>query len=172
MMTLRFYSLNNIPVCHTAVLTVVIVSMASLVLTYLITEGLYLSTTFGGMLLWRWPKWPSSIWDGLLLGPTLLSLSFWWWWLRWMAEMMSAAAAALGCVVPHTVRTCRRWDVCLLPGGALCHWGTNSNKPTKSLLLGMAILGATYIGQMTFEPGMWQKTEKCFLENFIKLKTI
>ena len=101
-MTLRFYSLNNIPVCHTAVLTVVIMSMASLVLTYLITEGLYLSTTFGGMLLWRWPRWPSSIWDGLLLGPTLLSLSFWWWWLRWRAEMMSAAAAALGCVVPHT----------------------------------------------------------------------
>ena len=173
MRTLRLSSLNNIPVCHTAVLTVVIMSKASLVLTYLITEGLYLPTTFGGMLLWRWPRWPSLIWDGLLLGPTLLSWCFWWWWLRRRAKMMSAAAAAWGCMAPCTVWTCRCWgDVCLLTGGALYHWGIDSNKPTKSLLLGMAILGATYVWQMTFEPWMWQKTEKRFLENFIKLKNL
>ena len=124
MRTLRLSSLNNIPVCHTAVLTVVIMSKASLVLTYLITEGLYLPTTFGGMLLWRWPRWPSLIWDGLLLGPTLLSWCFWWWWLRRRAKMMSAAAAAWGCMAPCTVWTCRCWGyVCLLTGGALYHWG-------------------------------------------------
>ena len=47
MRTLRIYSLYNFPMYHTAVLAIVIMLyITSLVLIYLITESLYLLTTF------------------------------------------------------------------------------------------------------------------------------
>ena len=43
MRTLRIYSLENFPICHTAMLTIVtMLSITALVLIYLITGSLYL----------------------------------------------------------------------------------------------------------------------------------
>ena len=169
-MTLRFYSLNNIPVGHTAVL------MWSSCPCIFSPCSPY---NWGFALfhhLWRY-AFIGDLGDlhssemAYYLGPHYSVF------LVMVAEMEGRSDVCCCCctrlMVPRTVWTRRCWgDVCLLPRGALYHWGTDSNKPTKSLLLGMAILGATYVWQMTSEPGMWQKTEKWFLENFIKLKTI
>lgn len=47
MRTLRIYPLNHFPICHRAVLAVVIMlKITSLILTYFVTLSLYLLTTF------------------------------------------------------------------------------------------------------------------------------
>ena len=47
MRTLRIYSIRNFPICHTAVLTIVItLYIIPLVLIYLITGSVYFLTTF------------------------------------------------------------------------------------------------------------------------------